>query len=191
MFNFYKEVEMKITNEIQQIISEVKRYFNAKIIGSYLLVDKELLEIEDINDIDIMVSSNFEKQLYNYLSDKGFKQTFTRGKQIGYEKGSAIFEQKPNGDFTNNDFKIDVVIGDEAVFDVNTLLSEKMKRASKTDYKQILKIVSNNLGININELQHFKDSSIGLWCVDKNPNDEDFKFNKDNFFNLTANNQLK
>ncbi|MEA1848987.1 hypothetical protein U9K52_08705 [Chryseobacterium sp. MHB01] len=172
---------MNITPEITQIMSDMKRYFNAKIIGSYILVEKELLEPEDINDIDIMVSANFEKQLYNYLLDKGFKQTFTRGKQIGYEKGSAIFEQIPNGDFTNKDFRIDVVVGGENIYNVNVLLGKKMERGLDQDYKQILKIVSNKLGIDIKNLQHFKDSSVGLYCTDKNPDSA----SKEDFFQLT------
>lgn len=172
---------MKITPEIINIISDMKRYFNAKIIGSYLLVEKELLDPEDINDIDIMVSVNFEKQLYNYLSDKGFKQTFTRGEQIGYEKGNAIFEQIPDGNFTNKEFRIDVVVGEENIYNINVLLGRKMERGLDKDYRQILKIVSNKLGIDIKNLQHFKDSSIGLYCTDKNPESA----SKDDFFQLT------
>lgn len=34
------------------------------------------------------------------------------------------------------------------------------------------------------ELQHFKESSMGLWCIDKNPNTVSLKWIKQNAFQL-------
>jgi len=110
----------------EQIVKNLQRYFNAKIIGSYIFVEKGMLKIDDINDIDVIVHPDNIENVYKYLEDFGYKQT------IRMRDGD--FEKK-------NELRIDVVKSVKNVFSVATLIAEKFKRGSETDIEQLLKIM--------------------------------------------------
>lgn len=167
------------------LIEQMIKYFNVKMVGSYVLYKNGLLKFSDINDLDLFVSRENRKNLDSFLEDNGYLQTKEKGKQIGYAKGSCIYEVIPKGDFKQKNFlNIDVIESSEAVWSVPVIIAEKYKRGTENDYKQLLLIISEKAGVNIQELQHHKDTTVGLYAIDRNPADVDYKWILKNNFQI-------
>lgn len=168
-----------------EIIQNLKKYFNAEIIGSYLLYEIGLLKYNEINDIDVQIPKESLKNAYQYLNDIGYKQTEKQGKQIGYEHGKCIFEILPQGDFKQTNFlNIDVVEKTQSQFTIPTLIAEKFKRAKNSDFKQIAIIASRKIDVDFMKLQHHKDTTIGLYAIDRNPTEVDYDWILKNNFQI-------
>jgi len=168
-----------------EVIDQLIQYFDAEIIGSYLLVKAELLAIEYINDIDVCIPKNKLENAYKFLEDLGYSQTFISDKQIGYKEGRAQYNKIPQGDFTNKEYyNIDVIEKAKDVFTIPTLIAEKFKRGSDSDFKQLAIICSSKIGQNLMDLQHWKDTTQGLHAIDQNPKDVTYEWIIENSFQI-------
>lgn len=160
-----------------EIIENLKKYFDAETIGSFVLVENKLIGINEINDIDVQIPKDKLDNVYKYLEDLGYKQTIKKGKQIGYKNGRVILEKLPQGDFKKERcFKIDVIEKTKEVFSIPVIIAEKFKRGNKSDFNQILSICAKKNGLDLKKLLHHKDTTIGLYAIDKNPKDVDYNW---------------
>ena len=142
---------MKSLTDIETLVNKLYDYFGAKPIGSYILFLNDLISFDDINDIDFIVSKNRSENLFKYLSDLGYTQSILKGSQIGYEKGSVIYERLPQGDFKKSDsLNIDIVIDDSMIiFKCPEIIKNKFERGTKRDFETLQKIINKKLN-NIN-----------------------------------------
>ena len=122
-----------------KILEKMKKYFDAKVIGSYLLVEMGLLLEEEINDIDVMVPSI--KKARSFLIDEEWIETEAPHPRKGYDEFevSMVFKS------LFYDTPIHIVQGHHEVWDYKTLLSKKILRGEKSDLQQIEKVCSRIL----------------------------------------------
>lgn len=132
------------------------RYFNCKFIGSILLYFyKNLLELGDINDIDLVCKEQNLENINNYLVDNGFKCNHNIKNIINYEqfKQNVIYSKNKedlniNICFVNNNSKIEI-------YDIYTLIDKKLRRGNYNDFKQCLKAI-----FSLQEVKHNKQNKI-------------------------------
>lgn len=62
-------------------------------------------------------------------------------------------------------------------------MEEKEQSQSATELIQSL--VINSLEAKVKVLQHYYDTSQGLWCIDQNPNDVEIDWIREHCFQLT------
>lgn len=140
---------MKTEIEIQQFLYNIKSFFGAKLIGSGVFWKIGLLKFSELNDIDIVADKRVEEGLTNYMASLGYIQTVNKGKQIGYENGSCVFEKLPQGDFTKtNSISIDISFEtNPVVFQPEYIIMEKFKRGTSRDLETLKIIINNKLPI--------------------------------------------
>jgi len=170
----------------QKVAQNLEKYFNAKIIGSFIFVKNGLLDIADINDIDISIPQNVEKNVHKYLTDLGYEQTIKKGTQIGYDEKSrrAIWQQLPQGDFKKKGrLPIDVIIMDKGIYTIPMLIGEKYRRGTKSDIEQILKVIGKKSNTYKNLVQ-YKNATVGLYAMRKHPADTNIDWIIKNAFKI-------
>ena len=110
-----------------KIVRTAEQLFGGKLIGSYLFVEDGLLDLEDVNDIDLAIQEGILGGVVNYLRDEGYTNP------VGYhfhKEGQKTIQLVPHRDSFN------------IYTDLPQLVKVKYERASKTDLKQLVKIVS-------------------------------------------------
>lgn len=119
---------------------EILDYFSGNLIGSILFVEKGLLPLEEIDDIDILINESNKIGARKYLNDKGYKETELPYSRPAYafREGSLIFKKK--GEIT-----IDLCIGDNKVFTLSELVEAKFKRGTIDDFTQLEKVMRESL----------------------------------------------
>jgi len=121
-------------------VNEILRYFDAKLIGSVLLYNAQLLSLDEINDVDINVKDYQVQKVRAYLNDNGFKETKPYYQQRGYEafQGSLVFEKE--GEKT-----IHLLVTKDLhnTFTIGELIGAKFTRQTISDLKQIATCVIN------------------------------------------------
>lgn len=125
---------------MQKILTRLKSYFKAQIIGSFLLVREGLLDIDDINDIDVMITADMKDPVRAFLIDEGWTETespktikhdYDRDKHI---EGSLIFQKEAEKD-------IHLCIASSMnVWDTGKIIEHKFNRAQPSDIQQIIKV---------------------------------------------------
>jgi hypothetical protein len=124
---------------MNDIVTRLKGYFNAKVVGSYIFVENNLLSIEDINDIDINVEPNIVNNVRLFLTNEGYKETQHPIRARGYEEieGSLIFEK-------NEEKTIHLLPKkDLQVYSVSELIAKKFDRNEERDISQLIKVLQN------------------------------------------------
>jgi hypothetical protein len=133
---------MEITEQ-KRTVNNICRYFDGKVIGTYLLVQLDLLKIEDIHDIDIAISELKLDNVRSYLSDKGYNETSPPKNYPGYkpEEGSLKFNHRVKKE---GFLPIHLIVWKErfmGVFSVKELLAEKIKRGFDHDLITVRKVL--------------------------------------------------
>ncbi len=121
--------------------NDLINYFNAKFIGSILFVEEGLLELKDVNDIDLLIDKKDLHNIYKYLIDNNFLINNNLKQIISYEQ----FSKNIICTLSHKDLKIHLCVVDnlknQSIFDIYTLISNKLKRGDEKDFKQIKKII--------------------------------------------------
>ena len=121
--------------------NDLINYFNAKFIGSILFVEEGLLELKDVNDIDLLIDKKDLHNIYKYLIDNNFLINNNLKQIIYYEQ----FSKNIICTLSHKDLKIHLCVVDnlknQSIFDIYTLISNKLKRGDEKDFKQIKKII--------------------------------------------------
>lgn len=108
-----------------EIIPQLKSYFGAMTIGSYLLVEEGYLDSNDVNDIDIVVTTK-QDRVESFLEDLGFSATesedakSSRFKSDLYDKPIDIYRSLINHPTT-----------------VDNVIRHKFNRGYKDDLDQL------------------------------------------------------
>lgn len=124
-------MEKKKTTEL---IDQLRSYFGATVIGSYLFVDSGLLSEEDINDIDIVPRAGRLGDTGRFLEDNNFISS----DKIRYT--SAEYD-KPIDVLTT-------LVGQPT--NVDDLVKFKFNRGYLDDLRQLKKVVENKINKNGN-----------------------------------------
>lgn len=125
---------------MDNIQTQICKYFNGRIIGSYMFVTQKLLTEDQVNDIDIMVSSVTVQNVRRFLNDNGYKETDPYRQERGYAPfdGSKVF--------IKDGFKpIHLLDTRETltVFTIGELIASKYDRKSKSDIDQLQSVLKN------------------------------------------------
>lgn len=113
---------MKKTTELAL---QLKSYFGAKIIGSYLFFEEGLVDEGDINDVDVVPGPGRNTELKNYLKDNGF---------------STVDDIR----FTNNEYDKPIDVIKFSIADPTTvpdLIRYKYNRGFLDDLRQLEKVI--------------------------------------------------
>lgn len=79
-----------------EILEQLKNYFGAIVIGSHLLVENGLLEEEDTNDIDVIITTKGDR-VESFLKDAGLTSVdtsnieYVRYSNPDYDKPIVVF----------------------------------------------------------------------------------------------------
>jgi hypothetical protein len=124
-----------------EILKKIINYFDAKVVGSYLLVQVNLLTINDINDIDLCIEPKLLNNVRNFLLDEGFVETSPPHQFRGYEQveGSGLFTkegQKSIHILTESNVE---------VYTIPVLISKKFERSNVSDIEQLKKVIENKM----------------------------------------------
>lgn len=141
-------------NKTEKTINKILSYFNAKIVGSYLFVKSELLELEELNDVDILVHKDVSKMVRSFLIDEGYKETKPPEniEYQGWTDGSLVFVHK-------NSKPIHILNNEsEEVFDLEEIIGNKFVRGLNKDLEQIIKICQNKISKNNEDVDLIKKS---------------------------------
>lgn len=108
-----------------EVVRQLTKYFNAKVIGSQMFVDAGLLSEEDTNDIDIVVLDDKYTEL---LKDHGFvkQEDGIRYLNPEYDKPIDVFTSYVNQPRT-----------------IDELIVFKFDRGYQDDLNQLIKVVEN------------------------------------------------
>lgn len=129
---------------IEQIIKNLKDYFDCKVIGSYLFIEDGYLTMEEITDVDVMVSDiPTLKKVIVFLNDNGFEERpdpYTTGvnKYGGFDIGSLMFKS----DYC--ELPIHLLIAKSnppKVWELSEILSKKWRNRSESDLIQLKLII--------------------------------------------------
>lgn len=123
------------------IVRQLEKYFNVKVIGSQLLVDRGLLNESETKDIDIIVrvESEYQIKALEFLKDNGFTESLLDGARKTSYKNE------------NYDKEIDIHFSRELhvnVFSIPELIKEKLKRGYVDDLNHIKAVVEHKLNQN-------------------------------------------
>ena len=129
---------------IKQLIRKLNVYFDCKVIGSYLFLEEGYLTLEEINDVDIMVSDKPTlKKVVAFLRDNGFKEkghsyTGSVDRYGDFVIGSLIFESD------SSELPIHLLLAKSnpsEVWSLPKILSKKWENRSKSDITQLKLII--------------------------------------------------
>lgn len=111
---------------------------NSFIIGSYLLVKENILDISDINDIDLLVNEGLLHKYIKILNDNNYKETKETIFQKGYAPswGSLFFEKE--GEIP---IHLSLTTRETKKYTIEELIGSKVLRHTSKDIKQISKIM--------------------------------------------------
>lgn len=133
-----------MATRIEQIIKNLKDYFDCKVVGSYLFIKDGYLTMEEINDVDVMVSDvPTLKKVIVFLKDNGFEETnypHTTGEDRygNFNFGSLIFKAD------SCELPIHLLLAKSdppEVWSLPKILSKKWENRSKSDLTQLKLIV--------------------------------------------------
>lgn len=133
-----------MATRIEQIIKNLNVYFDCKVIGSYLFLEEGYLTLEEINDVDIMVSDKPTlKKVVAFLRDNGFKEkgyshTGSVDRYGDFVIGSLIFESD------SGELPVHLLLAKSdppEVWSLSKILSKKWETRSKSDLTQLKLIV--------------------------------------------------
>ena len=133
-----------MVTRIEQIIKNLIDYFDCKVVGSYLFIDEGYLMLEEINDVDIMVSDlQVMKRVVSFLKDNGFEETGIfktnfRDRYGHFSQGSLIFKSD------SCELPIHLLLSKTdppAVWELSKIISKKWESRSESDLIQLKLIV--------------------------------------------------
>ncbi len=133
-----------MATRIEQIIKNLIDYFDCKVVGSYLFIDEGYLMLEEINDVDIMVSDlQVMKRVVSFLKDNGFEEegysnTGSVNRYGDFVIGSLIFESD------SCELPIHLLLSKTdppAVWELSKIISKKWESRSESDLIQLKLIV--------------------------------------------------
>lgn len=133
-----------MATRIEQIIKNLIDYFDCKVVGSYLFIDEGYLMLEEINDVDIMVSDlQVMKKVVSFLKDNGFEETGIfktnfRDRYGHFSQGSLIFKSD------SCELPIHLLLAKSdppEVWSLPKILSKKWESRSESDLIQLKLIV--------------------------------------------------
>lgn len=137
------------------VVGQLEKYFGAKIIGSYLFVEADLLKEEDVNDIDIIAdhSSASVNRMKVYLTDAGFTAEDVKTRDSIYSAEILVRTKWSNSEYDKvidmNYFK-----ALPTVYTIPELVQAKFKSGRADDLKQLAMVIFNRGG---NGLKSIKD----------------------------------
>lgn len=124
-----------------EFVEKTQKYFDVKIIGSFILV-KDGLPIEYIDDVDIFVENGFSK-VKEYLLDNGFEEKeVEHWEREAYAKDFRLSIKKAGKFLKENHIPIHLsckTTRELRVWSIPELILGKIKRGTKKDYMQIKK----------------------------------------------------
>lgn len=148
--NSSKLINMKNSLDI---VAQLQRYFNAKVIGSQLFVSAGLLSSSETNDIDIAVvnKSDQKSSIHKFLTDQGFKYEDIMVSPDGY--GQVLSRTK----YTNEEYDkvIDLNYFDKMpeTYSISQLVRAKFEQGRKHDLHQLFEVILKKGGSDLQELE--------------------------------------
>lgn len=130
----------------KELLKEMKRYMlDMKIIGSYVLVEKGLLDHEDVNDIDLVFPDyNRAKGCVSFLKDNGYSNEPFSSAGIFKDYYGNVTKSGNYGKEGNKPFHIMIKEGLK-VKNVNEIIASKFERGTKSDLNQIIIACKNSI----------------------------------------------
>ena len=124
------------------IHEKITRYFEANIVGSYLLVRAGLMPKDMVNDIDINICQKCEENVRRFLVDNGYKETKPPQKQPGYQTiaGSNLYTKERE---TNIHILVTPTL--ETVYSIPELIASKFERGTLNDLHQLESVIKSAL----------------------------------------------
>lgn len=125
-----------------QLYKEIKLYFQAKMIGSFLLFQEKLIGIDDeINDIDFMVPHSKIEAISFYLKKHGYNEIEHNIIHNPRFNMYLDFERKYKKEKTFNLhlFFYQSIKNKEKSFQVKDCMMNKFERGRRTDYLHLSK----------------------------------------------------
>lgn len=137
---------------MEKKLKELKDFFNAEVIGSYMFVMENLLSIYNISDIDVVTDKDRLENMKKFLESKGYnceQKTTTDG----YNEVKDGYICKREG-CSKPPFHIMSKGENFKILQFHERIAMKAKRLNKNDREQLKTIfqkLNNNLNINPNK----------------------------------------
>lgn len=142
----------------KEVVDQLIRYFGAKVIGTQLLVDAQLLSEDDTNDIDIAAVKDFETtyRIHKFLIDLGFVDEDVLEKESIY---SATVVKRTKFSNPEYDKIIDVNYfkNNPTIYSIPELIKMKFERGSVDDIRQLSMAIFNKGGRHTESIKSLQD----------------------------------
>lgn len=145
-----------------EIVEQMKRYFNAQVIGSQLFVDAGLLPESSTNDIDIAVveKADSTNSVKTFLEDQGFVGEPMYTNPTGYNQVlSRIRYSHPDYDKI---IDLNYFSKNPTVYTIPELVKAKFNQGRKQDLHQLFEVLLKKGGSDLQELstlyQQYKEN---------------------------------
>lgn len=141
-----------------EIVDQLKRYFGLKVIGSYLLVEANLLSEDDVNDIDLAVEkgSDLTDRVKRFLMDHGFDiEVVTKVENNSYKNVDVRYKFKSSEYDKIIDLNIFTRMPD--IYTTGELIKAKFESGRTDDLKQLAMVIFNKAGNTVKAIKTLQE----------------------------------
>lgn len=136
-----------------EIVEQLKRYFNAQVIGSQLFVDAGLLPESSTNDIDIAVveKSDSTNSVKTFLEDQGFsgEELYVFDNDRYKNVLSRVKYKHPEYDKV---IDLNYFSKTQMIYTIPELVQAKFSQGRKQDLEQLIEVILKKGGTDLQEL---------------------------------------